>query len=76
VIVSKLKDLKRGITLSKCNTELFKYMLKFKTFSKSILTFKRVTLTLSRHKGNMVSAHPLVEMNISAKFEENPSVCI
>jgi len=26
--------------------------------------------------GNMGSAHPLVEVNISAKFEENPSIGI
>jgi len=26
--------------------------------------------------GNMSSAHPLVEVNISAKFEENPSIGI
>ena len=31
-----------------------------------------VPLILSWHMGNMVSAHPLVEVNISAKFEENP----
>jgi len=35
-----------------------------------------MTLTLSRQKGNMGSAHPLVEVNISAKFEENPSIGI
>jgi len=26
--------------------------------------------------GNMGSAHPFVEVNISAKFEENPSIGI
>jgi len=26
--------------------------------------------------GNVGSAHPLVEVNISAKFEENPSIGI
>jgi len=26
--------------------------------------------------GNMCSAHPLVKVNISAKFEENPSIGI
>jgi len=26
--------------------------------------------------GNMGSAHPLVEINVSAKFEENPSISI
>jgi len=24
--------------------------------------------------GNIISAHPLVEVNIRAKFEENPSI--
>ena len=33
-----------------------------------------VTLTLSWHMGNMGSAHPLVEMNVSFKFEWNPSI--
>jgi len=31
-----------------------------------------VTLTLSWHMGNLGSAHPIVEVNISAKFKENP----
>jgi len=35
-----------------------------------------VTLTLSWHKGNMGSAHNLDEVNITAKFEENPLICI
>jgi hypothetical protein len=35
-----------------------------------------VTLTLNWHMGNMGSAHPLVEVNIWAKFEENPSIGI
>jgi len=35
-----------------------------------------VTLTLGWHMGNMSSAHSLVEVNISAKFEENPSIGI
>ena len=35
-----------------------------------------VTLTLSWHMGNMGFAHPLVEVNISAMFEENPSIGI
>ena len=35
-----------------------------------------VTLTLSWHTGNMGSAHRLVEVNISAKLEENPSIGI
>ena len=33
-----------------------------------------VTLTLSWHIGNMGSAHPLVEVNVSFKFEGNPSI--
>jgi len=33
-----------------------------------------VTLTLSWHMGNMGSAHPLVEVNVSFKFEGNPSI--
>jgi len=33
-----------------------------------------VTLTLSSHMGNMGSAHPLVEVNVSFKFEGNPSM--
>jgi len=35
-----------------------------------------VTLTLSRHKGNMGSALNLVELNIWVKFEENSSISI
>jgi len=35
-----------------------------------------VTLTLSWHKGNMGFAHPLDEVNIEAKFEENPLIGI
>jgi len=35
-----------------------------------------VTLTLRRHKSNMVSAHNLVELNIWGKFEENSSISI
>jgi len=35
-----------------------------------------VTLILSWNMGNMGSAHPLVEVNITAKFEENPSIGI
>jgi len=35
-----------------------------------------VSLTLSWQKDNMGSAHPLVGVNISAKFEENPSIGI
>jgi len=35
-----------------------------------------VTLTLSWHVGNMGSAHLRVEVNISAKFEENPLIGI
>ena len=31
---------------------------------------------MSWHMGNMGSAHPLVEVNISAKFEENTSIGI
>jgi len=33
-----------------------------------------VTLTLSWHMGNMGSAHPLIEVNLSFKFEGNPSI--
>jgi len=33
-----------------------------------------VTLTLSWHMGNMGSAHPLVGVNVSFKFEGNPSI--
>jgi len=33
-----------------------------------------VTLNLSWHMGNMGSAHPLVEVNLSFKFEENLSI--
>ena len=33
-----------------------------------------VTLTLSWHMGNMGSAHPLVEVNVSFKFEVNPFI--
>jgi len=33
-----------------------------------------VTLTLSWHMGNIGSAHPLVKVNVSFKFEENPSI--
>jgi len=33
-----------------------------------------VTLTLSWHMGNIGSAHPLVEMNVSFKLEGNPSI--
>jgi len=33
-----------------------------------------VTMTLSWHMGNMGSAHPLVEVNVSFKFEGNPSI--
>ena len=33
-----------------------------------------VTLTLNWHMGDMGSAYPLVEVNISAKFEENPLI--
>ena len=33
-----------------------------------------VTLTLSWHMGNMGSAHPLVEVNVSFKFKRNPSI--
>jgi len=33
-----------------------------------------VTLTLSWNTGNMGSAHPLVEVNVSFKFEGNPSI--
>ena len=33
-----------------------------------------VTLTLSWHMSNMGSAHPLVEVNVSFKFEGNPSI--
>ena len=35
-----------------------------------------VTLTLGRHKGNMGSAHNLVELNIWVKVEENSSISI
>jgi len=35
-----------------------------------------VTLTFNWHISNIGSAHPLVEVNISAKFEENPSIVI
>jgi hypothetical protein len=35
-----------------------------------------MTLTHSWHMGNMGSAHPLVEVNIWAKFEENPSISV
>jgi len=38
------------------------------------LTSLTVTLTLSWHSGNMGYAHPLVEMNVSFKFEGNPSI--
>jgi len=33
-----------------------------------------VTFTLSWHMGNIGSAHPLVEVNVSFKFEGNPSI--
>ena len=33
-----------------------------------------VTLTLTWHMGNMGSAHPLVKVNVSFKFEGNPSI--
>jgi len=33
-----------------------------------------VTLTFCWHMGNMGSAHPLVEVNVSFKFEGNPSI--
>ena len=33
-----------------------------------------MTLTLTGHMGNMGSAHPLVEVNVSFKFEGNPSI--
>jgi len=33
-------------------------------------------VTLSWHKRNMGSAHPLDQVNIAAKFEENPSIGI
>ena len=43
-------------------------MLKFNfNFSPSSVT---LTLTLSRQKGNMGSAHPLVEVNIWVKIKE------
>ena len=35
-----------------------------------------MTLTLRCHMGILGFAHPLVEVNISAKFKENPSVGI
>ena len=35
-----------------------------------------VTLTLTWHTGNMGYAHPLVEVNVSFKFEGNPSISI
>ena len=35
-----------------------------------------MTLTLSRHKGNMGSAHNLVELNILVKFEDNSAISI
>jgi len=35
-----------------------------------------VTLTLSWHMDNMGSAHTLVEVNVSFKFEGNPSIGI
>jgi len=57
-------------------SEIFKYMLKFKNIFYVNFWPSSVTLTLSRQKGNMGSAHPLVEVNISAKFEENPSIGI
>jgi len=49
-------------------------MLKFK----NIFNFwpSSVTLTLSRQKGNMGSAHPFVEVNIWAKIKENPSISV
>jgi len=33
-----------------------------------------VTLTLSLHMDNMGSAYPLVKVNVSFKFEDNPSI--
>jgi len=42
---------------------IFKFMLKFKNIFKSIDLPSSVTLTLSRHNGNMGSAHPLVGVN-------------
>jgi len=33
-----------------------------------------VPLTLSWHRGNMDSAHPLVEVNVSFKIEGYPSI--
>jgi len=38
--------------------------LKIKNISKTIFLLSSVTLTLSRQKGNIGSAHPLVEVNI------------
>jgi len=35
-----------------------------------------VTLTLNRHKGNMGSAHNLVELNIWVKFEKKSFISI
>jgi hypothetical protein len=54
-------------------SEIFKYMLKFKNIFQVNFWPSSVTLTFSRHKGDMDSAHPLVEVNIWVKIEENPS---
>jgi len=39
-----------------------------------LLHFLPLTVTLSWHMGNMGSAHPLVEVNVSFKFEGNPFI--
>ena len=40
------------------------------------LQFDHLTLTLNWHQSNMGSAHCLAEVNICAKYVENPSINI
>jgi hypothetical protein len=56
-------------------SEIFKYMLKFRIFSKSILTFK-CDLDLKLAKGWHGFCTYLVEVNIWAKIEENLSISV
>jgi len=50
-------------------------MLNFKNILVNFLLLS-VTMTLSREKGNMGSAHPLVEVNIWAKIKETLSISV
>ena len=58
-------------------SDIFKYMymLNFNIFDLQFWP-SSVTLTLSWHMGNMGAAYYFIEVNIWAKFEENPSVSI